>query len=231
MGGFLYGYGYDTGVVGIALPYIGTSFGSKAHSYTEKEIAAASCTIGSIFGAGILGMFADKWRCKFCLLVANLFFTAGAIIIASSFSQVQVIAGHLTFGVGVGGAGVICPLYITELAPTAVLGRCVGTNGFCNPWGRLLRSPSVVACSMFPATGAFCLALAWSHLSHNVFLCTDCPSPLVCSFFAVWMTRLGKCSRRFTNTPRLRSCNHVLTSMLLVSNAACRVASQMPLMS
>lgn len=55
-------------------------------------------------------------------------FTAGAIIIASSFSLGQLIAGRLILGVGVGGAAIICPLYITELAPTAVRGRCVGTK-------------------------------------------------------------------------------------------------------
>jgi len=81
-------------------------------------------------------MFADKWGRKFCLLVSDLFFTAGAIVIASSFSLSQLIVGRLILGVGVGGAAVICPLYITELAPTAARGRCAGTNGFCIPFGQ-----------------------------------------------------------------------------------------------
>jgi MFS family permease len=55
-------------------------------------------------------------------------FTAGAIVIAFSFSLGQLIAGRLILGIGVGGAAVICPLYITELAPTAVRGRCVGAK-------------------------------------------------------------------------------------------------------
>ncbi|CAD0043254.1 unnamed protein product [Aureobasidium pullulans] len=81
LGGFL--YGYDTGVVGIA---------------------TAATTIGSIFGASILGMFADKWGRKPCLLISDLFFTAGAIVIAFSFSLAQLIVGRLILGVGVGGA-------------------------------------------------------------------------------------------------------------------------------
>lgn len=134
LGGFL--YGYDTGVVGVALPYIGTEFGGKALTYPQQEIATAATTIGSIFGAAILGMFADKWGRKPCLLISDLFFTAGAIIIAFSFGLAQLTVGRLVLGIGVGGAAVICPLYITELAPTAVRGRCVGINGFCIPFGQ-----------------------------------------------------------------------------------------------
>jgi hypothetical protein len=37
-------------------------------------------------------------------------FTAGAIIIASSYSVAQIIIGRLVLGVGVGGAAVIAPL-------------------------------------------------------------------------------------------------------------------------
>lgn len=134
LGGFL--YGYDTGVVGVALPYVGSQLTGKPLTYGQQEITTAATTIGSIFGAAILGFFADKWGRKPCLLISDLFFTAGAIIIASSFSLGQVIAGRLILGVGVGGAAVICPLYITELAPTAARGRCVGTNGFCIPFGQ-----------------------------------------------------------------------------------------------
>ncbi|THW71648.1 hypothetical protein D6D19_07220, partial [Aureobasidium pullulans] len=121
LGGFL--YRYDTGVVG-------------------QEIATANTTIGSVFRASILGMFANKWGRKPCLLISDLFFTAGTIVIAFSFSLAQLIVGRLILGVGVGGAAVICPLYITKLAPTAARGRCIGTNGFCIPLGRPSPSPS-----------------------------------------------------------------------------------------
>ncbi|THY17668.1 hypothetical protein D6D00_08415, partial [Aureobasidium pullulans] len=111
LGGFL--YRYDTGVVG-------------------QEIATANTTIGSVFRASILGMFANKWGRKPCLLISDLFFTAGTIL----------IVGRLILVVGVSSAAVICPLYITKLAPTAARGRCIGTNGFCIPLGRPSPSPS-----------------------------------------------------------------------------------------
>jgi SP family myo-inositol transporter-like MFS transporter 13 len=37
-------------------------------------------------------------------------FTAGAVIIAASYSVGQIIVGRLVLGVGVGGAAVIAPL-------------------------------------------------------------------------------------------------------------------------
>lgn len=50
-------------------------------------------------------------------------FTIGAVLIAASYSLPQIIVGRVVLGLGVGGAAVIAPLYITELAPTAVRGR------------------------------------------------------------------------------------------------------------
>lgn len=69
LGGFL--YGYDTGVVGVALPYVGTDLG-HALSSVEQEIATAATTLGAMFGAGILGGFADRWGRKMCLLISDL---------------------------------------------------------------------------------------------------------------------------------------------------------------
>ncbi|PSK37267.1 Myo-inositol transporter 1 [Elsinoe australis] len=135
LGGTLYG-----GVIGVALPYVGTEFGGRALTYPEQEIATAAATIGSIFGAAILGLFADRWGRKLCLLIADLFFTAGAIIMAFSFSLAQLTVGRLVVGVGIGGAAVICPLYICELAPTAARGRCIGINGFCIPFGQAISA-------------------------------------------------------------------------------------------
>ncbi|OCF30844.1 MFS transporter, SP family, solute carrier family 2 (myo-inositol transporter), member 13 [Kwoniella heveanensis CBS 569] len=135
--GFL--FGYDTGIVGSALPMVGTDLGHELDD-NEKEIITAGTTIGALFGALILGSYADKLGRKWAMAIADFFFTAGAIIIASSFSVAQMIVGRLVLGVGVGGAAVIGPLYIAELAPTAVRGRCIGINAFFIPFGQVIAS-------------------------------------------------------------------------------------------
>ncbi|WWC67425.1 uncharacterized protein I206_101333 [Kwoniella pini CBS 10737] len=138
LGGFL--FGYDTGVVGSALPLVGTDLGGKALSSSEQEIVTAGTTIGAIFGAAILGPMADRLGRKWSLFIADVFFTTGAVIIASSYSLAQIIVGRLVLGVGVGAAALIAPLYITELAPTAVRGRCIGINAFFIPFGQVVSS-------------------------------------------------------------------------------------------
>ena len=60
-------------------------------------------------------------------------FTIGAVLIAASYSLPQIIVGRLVLGLGVGGAAVIAPLYITELAPTAVRGRYVARDDGIEP--------------------------------------------------------------------------------------------------
>ena len=50
------------------------------------------------------------------------------------------IISRLILGVGVGGAAVIGPLYIAELAPTRLRGRAVGTCAFFIPFGQVVAS-------------------------------------------------------------------------------------------
>ncbi|WVQ67493.1 uncharacterized protein L199_005693 [Kwoniella botswanensis] len=137
MAGFL--FGYDTAVVGVALPLIGDDLGHEL-TYSQQEIVTAGTTIGAIFGSSILGAFADKLGRKWCITIADAFFTVGAVLIASSYSLAQIIVGRIILGVGVGGAAVIAPMYITELAPTAVRGRCIGINALFIPVGQVVAA-------------------------------------------------------------------------------------------
>lgn len=64
-------FGYDTGIIGSALPMVGADL-SHELSYVEQEIITAGCTIGAIFGGLILGAMADKWGRKWCLVIADI---------------------------------------------------------------------------------------------------------------------------------------------------------------
>ncbi|WWC61260.1 uncharacterized protein I303_103841 [Kwoniella dejecticola CBS 10117] len=143
LAGFL--YGYDTGVVGVALPLVKGDLG-KVLSSAEQEIATAGTTIGAIFGSFVIGVTSDRIGRKWSMLISDFFFTVGSIIIASSYSLGQLIVGRIIVGVGVGGAAVIAPLYITELAPTASRGRCVGVIAFFIPFGQVVADAVGAGC-------------------------------------------------------------------------------------
>ncbi|OXG99960.1 MFS transporter, SP family, solute carrier family 2 (myo-inositol transporter), member 13 [Cryptococcus neoformans] len=134
--GFL--FGYDTGVVGVALPLVGTDLGGNELNSSQQEIITAGTTIGAIFGSAILGGWGDRLGRKMAILISDVFFTIGAVLIASSYSVPQMIVGRIILGIGVGGAAVIAPLFITETAPTAVRGRCIGVNAFFIPFGQVV---------------------------------------------------------------------------------------------
>jgi len=68
LAGFL--FGYDTGVVGVALPLVGDDLGHVL-DYSETEIVTAGTTIGAIFGSFVLGTMADKWGRKTTLFIAD----------------------------------------------------------------------------------------------------------------------------------------------------------------
>lgn len=86
--GFLFGYGgfylsnasrinsnkhqhTDTAIIGSALPMVGTDLGHLL-SAQEEEIITASCTIGAIFGASILGTYADKLGRRWAMIIADV---------------------------------------------------------------------------------------------------------------------------------------------------------------
>ncbi|ODN77197.1 hypothetical protein L202_05719 [Cryptococcus amylolentus CBS 6039] len=134
--GFL--FGYDTSVIGVALPMVGTDLTGSELSSAQQEIITAGTTIGAIFGSAILGGYGDRLGRKMGILISDVFFTIGALIIASSYSLGQMIAGRIILGVGVGGAAVVAPLFISETAPTSVRGRCIGVNAFFIPFGQVV---------------------------------------------------------------------------------------------
>jgi SP family myo-inositol transporter-like MFS transporter 13 len=67
--GFL--FGYDTGIVGAALPLVGEDLGHKL-SDPEMEIITAATTIGAFFGALVLGFLADKLGRKWSMTIADI---------------------------------------------------------------------------------------------------------------------------------------------------------------
>ncbi|BGO90244.1 hypothetical protein NBRC10512_004765 [Rhodotorula toruloides] len=132
--GFL--YGWDTAVVGGALGNIGDALGHTLDS-VEQEWAVASLSAGAILGTLIGGTFSDKIGRKAVLVIGDVLFTIGGILICASYSLEQFIVGRILMGGGAGIAAVVCAVYLGEVAPANFRGRIVAVQSVMITGGQL----------------------------------------------------------------------------------------------
>ena len=84
--------------------------------------------IGAAIGALFSGSISDKLGRKPVIIVADILFTAGAVIMAFAPSIGVLMVGRLIIGFGVGVASQIVPLYLSEVAPVEIRGKLVAFN-------------------------------------------------------------------------------------------------------
>jgi sugar porter (SP) family MFS transporter len=123
LGGFL--FGYDTGVVGGALPLIT----HKLHLDAGGESwVTGSLLLGAVTGACMSGFLADRIGRKWTLFVAGLIYTAAAL--ASSLTSTLLLLGIArgVLGLAVGTASFVAPMYIGEHSPKELRGGMTALN-------------------------------------------------------------------------------------------------------
>jgi major inositol transporter-like SP family MFS transporter len=134
-GGLL--FGYDTGVINGALPYMSQPDQLNLSPLTEG-LVTSSLLLGAALGAMFGGQISDlKGRRKSLLWLAVVFFIA---TLGCTFApNVQVmIAFRFLLGLAVGGASVTVPAYLAEMSPAEHRGRIVTQNELMIVSGQLL---------------------------------------------------------------------------------------------
>ncbi len=123
LGGFL--LGFDSAVISGAVPFIKEYF-----VLNEIQLGwSVSCLIlGAMLGNAVAGPLADRYGRKNVLIVTSLLFTVSAISSALATQFGFFIVARLIGGVGVGGAILIAPIYIAEIAPAEKRGQMVSFN-------------------------------------------------------------------------------------------------------
>lgn len=133
LGGFL--FGYDTGIINGALPFLQSDFHLSA--LAEGTVTGA-LTLGAALGAVTVGQLVDRFGRRRVLFVLALLFSVGSAGIAFSTSLGMLISFRAVVGLAVGAVSAVVPLYLAELAPAHARGAIVTRNQFMIVTGQLL---------------------------------------------------------------------------------------------
>ena len=117
-------FGYNTGVINGALPYMSRPDQLNLTPVLEGMIGSAIC-LGCAVGAVVGGRIADMiGRKKTLMYLAVLFFFA-TLGCALSINATMMIACRFLLGIAVGGASVTVPAYLAEIATENLRGSLV----------------------------------------------------------------------------------------------------------
>jgi sugar porter (SP) family MFS transporter len=119
-GGLL--FGYDTGVIAVALPFIKEKW---ILTETTEAWVVGAVLLGGMVGSLLSGRLTDYLGRKRINIFTATVFMLGSVVTAMAQNPSWLIAGRLLLGIAVGVASFSVPLYIAEIAPAAKRGRLV----------------------------------------------------------------------------------------------------------
>lgn len=94
--------------------------------------------MGAAVGAVTVGMLVDRFGRRRMLLYLAWVFMLGTLVCVLAPELVTLLVGRVILGLAVGGASVICPVYLSEMAPTEWRGKTSARNDVMVCVGQLL---------------------------------------------------------------------------------------------
>ena len=125
LGGIL--YGFDMGIIAAALIFVRSTF---TLSTQMEEVVVSVVLVGSMVGAVVGGIFADRAGRRATLVWGGVLFIAGSILAPLSPNVFTLIVSRTLLGVAIGLTSVTAPVYVSELAPPQSRGMLIGLYQF-----------------------------------------------------------------------------------------------------
>lgn len=120
-GGLL--FGFDTGVISGAIPFLERDFNITDESVIENITALG--LIGAVVGALFTGVITDILGRKKVILASAFVFATGAVWTGMAPSVPQLMIARFYLGLAIGVSSYAVPLYISEISPTKIRGTLV----------------------------------------------------------------------------------------------------------
>lgn len=133
-------FGYDTGVISGALPYLSLpkEAGGLGLNTAEQGLVGGILAIGAAVGAIYGGRLSDKYGRRQNLLLLAIVFFVGALGCTVAPNVWVLYLFRLLLGFAVGGASATVPAYLSEHSPANVRGPIVAIDQFMIVTGQLL---------------------------------------------------------------------------------------------
>ncbi|MCI1661518.1 MAG: MFS transporter [Actinomyces sp.] len=138
LGGFL--FGYDTGVISGALPYMYMPHAAGGLHLTavEEGLVGGTLLVGAAFGALIGGRLSDRYGRRHNILMLAVIFAIGSVATAAAPNIGAMYVARVVLGFAVGGASATVPVYLSETAPKRIRGTIVAVDQVMIVTGQLL---------------------------------------------------------------------------------------------
>lgn len=133
-------FGYDTGVISGALPYMYMPFAAKGLQLTSFEEGAIGGTllVGAALGALLGGLMSDRWGRRHNITVLAALFFIGALGTTVAPNVWIMYPFRAVLGFAVGAASATVPVYLAETAPKRIRGSIVAIDQLMIVTGQLL---------------------------------------------------------------------------------------------
>ena len=133
-------FGYDTGVISGALPYMYMPdlAGGLALTPVQEGAIGGTLLIGAAIGAVTGGIMSDRWGRRHNITILAIIFLLGALGTTFSPNVAVMYIFRFVLGCAVGAASATVPVYLAETAPKRIRGSIVAIDQLMIVTGQLL---------------------------------------------------------------------------------------------